>query len=138
MLMVTIVRPIAILLQTASTHQQAEFLTAGRGGGQRIRQVTVEHYRDTVGDFSEFVEVLACNQHRRALGCEIQKRLPDHRSRAGVDAPSRLAHYQEYGVAKDLAADNEFLQIAAGQARRFGVALGLANVEGFGRPIDRR
>src|SRR4030088_3857730 len=88
MLMVTIVKPIAIsgetsaiafdrsarfsstncmgrflLLQTASAHQQAELLAVGVRGGKRFREVAVEHHGDPVGDFGEFVEVLACHQH---------------------------------------------------------------------------
>ena len=51
---------------------------------------------------------------------------------AGIDAPGRLADDQHAGLAQDFAADDEFLQVAAGQADRFRVALGLAHVEGLG------
>src|ERR1700731_3321716 len=83
MLMVTIVKPIAIsgetsaimfdrsarfsstncmsrflLLQSASTHQQAQLLAAGLGGRQRLGEAAVEHHGDPVGDLSELIEVL--------------------------------------------------------------------------------
>src|SRR5258708_1550726 len=87
MLMVTIVNPIAIsgeikamvvdrsarfsstncmkrllLRQGASAHQQAEFFAVGVGGCQRLREVPVKHHRDAVGDFGEFIEILAGHQ----------------------------------------------------------------------------
>ena len=68
---------------------------------------------------------------------EIDQRLPDGRRRAGIDAPGRLADDQHAGLAQDFAADDEFLQVAAGQADRLGIALGLAHVEGLGRVVDR-
>src|ERR1700686_5774506 len=104
MLMVTIVRPIAIsgetsaialdrsarfsstncmrsfpLVQTASAHQQAEFLAAGVGGQKRRREVAVEHDGDPVGDLGEFIEVLARHQNGGAARGELEQRLPDHR-----------------------------------------------------------
>src|SRR2546423_1870868 len=100
MLMVTIVRPMAIkgetsamvlersarfsstncmrgllLIQAGAAHQQAEFLAAGIGGPERFREMAVEHHRDPVGDFGEFVEVLARHQHGGAGSGEIEQRL---------------------------------------------------------------
>src|ERR1700733_10417374 len=116
MLMVTIVRPMAIsgetsamkfdrsarfsstncmwrflLLQTASAHQQAELFAVGVSGRQRLREVAVEHHGDPVGDFGEFIEVLAGHEHRGAAGGEVEQGLPDHGGGAGVYAPGRLA-----------------------------------------------
>src|SRR5712664_3455900 len=98
MLMVTIVRPIAIsgetsaivfdrsarfsstncmrrflLLQTASAHQQAELLAVGVRGRHRLREVAVEHHGDPVGDFGEFVEVLAGHEHSGTACGEIEQ-----------------------------------------------------------------
>src|SRR4030088_2262030 len=97
MLMVTSVRPMAIsgetsaivfdrsarfsstncmrrflLLQTASAHQQAELLAASVRGHQRRREVTVEHYRDPVGNLGEFIQILARHQHGGAASGEIE------------------------------------------------------------------
>ena len=124
--------------KTASAHQQAELLAVGVRGRQRLRQPAVKHHRDAVGDLGEFIEVLAGHQHRGAGGGEIEQGLANDRGGAGVDAPGRLADHQHHGVAEDFAADDEFLQVAAGQARGFGVALGLAHVERRGRAVDRR
>src|SRR6202171_6116536 len=116
MLMVTMVRPIAIsgetsaivfdrsarfsstncmsrflLRQTASAHQQTELLAVGIGGRQRFRETAVEHHCDPVGDLGELIQVLAGHQHGGAACGEIEQGLPDHGSRARVDAPGRLA-----------------------------------------------
>ena len=98
--------------------------------------MAVEHHGDAVGDFGEFVEVLARHQHGGAAGGEIEQGLPDHGGGARIDAPGRLAHDQHGRVAQDFAADDEFLQIAAGEAGGFRIALGLAHVEGFGGAVD--
>ena len=44
---------------------------------------------------------------------EIDERLMDRGRRAGVDAPGRLADDQHLGPLQDLAAHDEFLQVAA-------------------------
>src|SRR4030095_3354148 len=67
-----------LLLQTAAAHQQAELLAAPLLRCHRLRQMAVEHHGDAVGDFGEFVEVLARDQHRCAAGGEIEQRLTDH------------------------------------------------------------
>ena len=120
----------------AAAHQQAELLAARFGRFQRRRQLAVEHHRDAVGDLGQFVEILADDQHRGAAGGEIDQRLADRRRRTGVHAPGRLADNQHAGLAQDFAADDEFLQIAAGEAHGFGIALGLAHVESLGGAVD--
>src|ERR1700689_3051818 len=122
MVMVTMVRPIAIngeisamvldrsarfsstncmrrflLLQTASAHQQAEFLPAGIRGCQRPREMAVEHHGDPVRYFGEFIEVLARHQHGGAGSGEVEQRLPDHSGGARIDAPGRLADPEDGG-----------------------------------------
>ena len=104
---------------------------------QRRRQLAVEHHGDAVGDLDQFVEILAGHEHGGAGSGEVEQRLADHGGGARVDAPGRLADHQHGRVAQDFAADDEFLQIAAGQARGFRIALGLAHVKGLGRAIDR-
>ena len=56
--------------------------------------------------------------------------------RTGIDAPGRLADDQHGRLAQDLAADDEFLQVAAGKAGGFRIALGLAHVKGLGGAVD--
>ena len=97
----------------------------------------MEHHRDPVGDLGEFIEILARHEHGGAGGGEIEQRLADHGGGARVDAPGRLADHEDGGVAEDFAADDEFLQVAAGQACGFRVALGLAHIERLGGAIDR-
>src|SRR5216684_4104008 len=109
-----------LLFQTAAAHQQAEFLAAGVGGCHRLRQMAVEHHSDTVGDLGKLVEVLARDQHGSSGGGEIEQRLADYGGGAGIDAPSRLAHHQHRRVAQDFTADDELLEIAAGEAGSLG------------------
>src|SRR5260370_22952676 len=162
MLMVTSVRPMAISgetsaivlersarfsstncmrgllrLEAASTHQETEFLAAGVGRLERLRQMAVEHHGDPVGDLGEFVEILARHQDGGAGGGEIEQRLPDHGGGAGVDAPGRLADDEHGRVAEDFAADDEFLPNAARPAPGFPVALGLSDIKSLRRAIDR-
>ena len=100
-----------------------------RAVGKRLRQLAVEHHRDAVGDFGEFVEVLARHQHggaaaaRSSSAWRITAAAPASTPQVGW-LTTRTA-----GFAQDFAADDEFLQIAAGQAGGFRIALGLAHVE---------
>src|SRR3954454_15192851 len=80
MIMVTIVKPIAIngetsaivlersarfsstncmrgllRVQAAAAHQQAELFACCVGGGERLRQATVEHHGDAVSDLCELI-----------------------------------------------------------------------------------
>src|SRR5882757_8005851 len=96
MLMVTIVSPIAIKgdtsaivfersarfsstncmggllrLKRTSAHQQPELLAGGVCCGEWRREAAVEHHGDAVGDFGEFVEILAGHQHGGAGSSEI-------------------------------------------------------------------
>src|SRR6266436_4808951 len=126
-----------LLLETAAAHQQANLFAAGLGGLKRLRKTAMKHHRNPVGDFGELVEVLTGDEHGSAGGREIEQRLPDDRGRAGVDAPGRLADDEHRWISKDLATDDELLQIATGQARGLGIAFGLAHIEALGGAIDR-
>src|SRR5437588_12877562 len=112
MLMVTIVKPIAIsgeiramvfdrsvrfsstscmnrflLVQTASAHQQPQLLTVSISSRERLREVAVKHHSDTVGDFGEFVQVLARHEYGGAAWREIEQSTPDDRRGACLSAP---------------------------------------------------
>ena len=52
--------------------------------------------------------------------------------------PGWLADNEHAGLVQDFAADHEFLQIAAGEAHGFRIALGLAHVESLGGAVDVR
>src|SRR5438105_5496245 len=162
MLMVTMVRPIAIngetsaivfdrsarfsstncmrrfpFVQAASAHQQAKLFAAGFAGGERLRKSAMKHHRDPVGDFGELVEVLAGDEHGGACGREIKHCLADDGGCARINAPGRLADNEHGGISKNLAADDELLQIAARQARSFRIAFGLAYVESLCGAVNR-
>ena len=69
-------------------------------------------------------------------GGKIDQRLANGRRGTGVHAPGRLVDNEHAGLAQDFAADHEFLQIAAGEAHGFRIALGLAHVESLGGAVD--
>ena len=96
----------------------------------------MEHHGGTVSNLEKLIEILTHDQNSRAAAGEIDQGLANGRRRAGIDAPRRLAHHQDAGLAQDFAANDEFLQIAARQAYRFRIALGLAHVEVGGRAVD--
>ena len=85
-----------------------------------------------VGNLEHLVEVLADHQHRRAAARQFDQRLADAGGSAGVDAPGRLVDDQHAGLAVELAADDEFLQIAARQRRGLGIG-----ARSCGRPSPR-
>ena len=62
---------------------------------------------------------------------EVDQRLADGGGGAGIDAPGRLADDEDAGLAVDLAADDELLQVAAGERAGLGVGRALAHVEGL-------
>src|SRR5580704_3709052 len=126
----------AVALGVGAAHQQSEFLTRDFCSYERHRQAAVEHDGDTVRDFVQFVEILADDQHRGAAGGKIDQGLTDDRCRAGVNAPGRLADDENTWLAQNLAADDELLQVAAGKADGFRIALCLTDVERLGRAID--
>ena len=61
----------------------------------------------------QLVEVLRDDHDRRAARREIDDRLMDGGRRARVDPPGRLADDERLGPLQDLAAHDEFLQVAA-------------------------
>src|SRR5579862_174559 len=119
-----------------SAHQQSKLFARNLCGCDWRRQATVEHNSDAVRDFFKFVEILADDQHRRAAPGKIDQGLADDRSRAGIDAPGRLADDKNPRLAKYLATNDEFLQVAAREADRLRIAFGLAHIERIGRAID--
>ena len=73
---------------------------------------------EAVGERQQLVEVLGDHERRRPRAGEVEQRLVDRGRRPGVDAPGRLGDHQHARVLQDLAADDELLQVAAGQAAR--------------------
>ena len=85
--------------------------------------------RQAVGELKQLVEVLGDDEHGRAVGRQVEQRLMDCGGRAGIHAPGRLRDDQHAGVLQHLAADDELLQVAAGQAARQRVDARRADVE---------
>ena len=77
--------------------------------------MTMKHHGDAVADLREFVEILACQEDRGTCSRKIEQRLTDDGGSPGIDAPCRLAHDENGGIAQDFASNHKLLQIAAGQ-----------------------
>ncbi len=71
-----------------------------------------------IGEFEQFVEFFADDEHRAAGIAQRQQLAADLRRGADVDAPGRLGDDQHLRIGVDLAADDELLQVAARQALR--------------------
>src|ERR1700743_1264036 len=61
-----------LLIEAASAHQQSKLLAGGFLRRQRLREPPVKHHGDAVGDFGEFVEVLAGDKDCRTGGGEVE------------------------------------------------------------------
>ena len=112
-------------------------ISRGRMG---LRQLPARDHGDAVGDLEDLVEVLADHQHRRA-GARRDRSAPGGWSAAAPASTPQVGWLttSTAGLAVDLAADDEFLQVAAGQRARLRIGLALAHVEGLDHPVaDRR
>ena len=101
-----------------AAHQEADLLERGVGGRERAGQHADVDHRQAVGERQQLVQVLRDHQHRGAGAGEVEQRLMDRGGGAGVDPPGRLRDHQHARVLQDLAADDELLQIAAGERAR--------------------
>ena len=86
--------------------------------------------RYAVGENKQLVEILRDNHHGASLLGEIDERLLYGGNRGRIEPPGRLRHHQHARLLQDFAADNEFLQVAAGQATGQGVGTGTLHAEG--------
>src|SRR5579862_9943674 len=102
-------------LDAGAAHEQAEHLARCVRRAERCRQPAVEHHGDAVGNLGKLVEILADDQHGGAAAGKVDQCLTNGRCRPGIDAPGRLTDHQYPWLAQDFAANNEFLQIAAGK-----------------------
>ena len=71
--------------------------------------------RDPVTDFEQFVEFLGNHQDCAATIAQIDQVLADERGRADVHPPGWLGADEQFGCLQDLPADDELLQVTAGQ-----------------------
>src|SRR5690606_19554594 len=94
-------------------HEQADRLAGEIARRLREAQFAGMDDGDTVGHLEQFVEVLADDEDGAAAAGEIDQRLADERGGARIHAPGGLVDDEHARLAQDLAADDEFLQIAA-------------------------
>ncbi len=78
-------------------------------------------HREAVADLEQLVQLLRHDEHRDAVVAQVEQRLADLRGGADVHAPGRLRGDHHLRLLADLAADDELLQVAAGEAARRGV-----------------
>ena len=95
----------------------------------RVGQHADIDHGEPVGEHQQLVQILRDHQDGGAVGGQRDQGLMDRSSRTGVDAPGRLRDDEHAWVLQDLAADDELLQIAAGQAARQRLDARRADVE---------
>src|SRR5262245_49858573 len=99
-------------------HQEAYLLGGHFGGWIGFRQLAAGDDGDAVSDLEDLIEVLTDHQYRRAGSGKIDKRLANRRRSTGIDSPGRLVDDKHRGLAVELAANYEFLEIAAREGPR--------------------
>src|SRR5258708_16668513 len=116
-------------------HQQPDAFACDAMRVARHRQPALRDHRDPVGNLENLVEILADDEDGRSGLRQVDQRLTDRGGGTGIDTPGRLTDDQHAGLAVQFAADDEFLQVAAGERVRFGVRAAFAHIEGRADPI---
>src|SRR6266852_1696380 len=112
-----------------ATHQEANLLWSDLMDRPRIGEQALIDDGDAVAEREDLVEILRDDENRRARLGEVNERLIDRRAGARVDPPGRLADDEHAGRLEDLAADDEFLQVAAREAARLGLRPARPDIE---------
>src|SRR3954463_16228989 len=116
-------------------HLEPDLVARPRRRRPRRPERAAADHRDAVGDLEQFVEVLADDENSGALDRKIDQRLPDEPRRAGIDPPGRLVDNEDGRASDDLAADDEFLQVAARELAGLRIAPRPAHVEARDDPL---
>ncbi len=118
-----------------AAHQQSDFLHRGVGGIDRLGQRSDIQDREAVAQGQQLVQVLGDHDDGGAVLGEVEQGLVDGGRRSGIDAPGRLGDHQHFGRLEDLAADDVFLEIAAGQAAGGAVRAARLDAEFLDDPL---
>lgn len=109
-------------------------------GGLERRQATTAQGAEAITNLEQFIEVFGDHQDRRAGIAQGNQRPVNGRGRADVHAPGRVRGHQQFWLLEDFPAEDEFLQIAAGQAARQRPGIGSLHPETadnlFGQCLD--
>lgn len=85
------------------------------------RQTPAAQRAEAIADLEQLIEVFGNHQNRRAGIAQGNQRAMDGGGGANVDAPDRVRSDQQFRLLKNFPAEDEFLQVAAGQAARGGL-----------------
>jgi hypothetical protein len=96
-----------------AAHQEADLFTRQFAGRKGLRQAPLADDRDFGRNLENLVQVLADDDDGGTVAREIDERLPNAARRPGVDTPRRLVDDKHRGLAIELTADDELLQVAA-------------------------
>lgn len=102
-------------------HPAANFAELCLAGVLQCRQTSTAQRAEAVADLEQFVEVFGDHQNRRAGIAQRDQRTVNGRGRADVDAPGWVRSDQQFRLLKNFPTEDEFLQVAAGQAARGGL-----------------
>ena len=109
--------------------KQADLLDRGGGGGQRVGEHADIDDGKPVGEHEQLVQILGNDQHGGTVGGQRDQGLVNGGGGAGIDTPGGLRDHEHARVLQHLAADDELLQVAAGEAARQRVDAGRADIE---------
>src|SRR5688572_14154650 len=103
-----------------SDHIAADLLRARVARDQWRAQRPVIQDLDKIAEFEKLLEFFRYDEDCHAGVAERDEPLADGGCGADVHAPGRLGHEQKFRREHDLAADDEFLQVATGQRTGLG------------------
>ena len=86
---------------------------------------------DAVADLEQLFEVFRNHQNGGAGVAQLDQRTVNRCGRADIHAPGRVRGDQQFRLLEDFAAEDEFLQVAAGEAARRGMGAGGLYREGL-------
>jgi len=95
-----------------AAHPLPDQFGTGLGAGQRRRQPAFGHHIQPVANFEKLFKLFADHQHRTARAGQAQQLATYLRGGPHVNAPGRLRDDQQFRPGINLAAHDEFLQVA--------------------------
>src|SRR5262249_26122234 len=105
-------------LPFASGHREADLLDARLLGVEVAGHATLVHDGDAVGESQDLVQVLADQEHGYTLACRLPEVGVHRLDPAHVEAARRRGGDEDAGGAGELAAEDELLQVSAGEVAR--------------------
>ena len=119
----------SVLIQTPTPHQQTQLGPRHRAAEEIADDAALAEHQDAVAEVHHLVEIEGDEEDAAALVALGDELLVDELDRADVEAAGRLDGKQSVWLAMQLAGDDQFLLVSAGERAGGSVRGGRANVE---------